>query len=76
MPAADHRERGFRGPQHLDAISRRGMPRHVASLFPTYVILGVASVRLPTWARLLAVSASAASLGLLSAWFASGRWVS
>ncbi len=52
-----------------------GMPRHVASLFPVYIALGLITVRLPVPLRWMLAGLSIALLGLLSVWFASGRWV-
>jgi len=51
-------------------------PRHVASLFPIYLALALLTSRLPSQYRWLAVAVSIGLLGLSSAWFASGRWVS
>lgn len=51
------------------------IPRYIAALFPIYLILALVTNRLPPkiqWALLIG---SISLLGVLSAWFASGRWV-
>jgi Mannosyltransferase (PIG-V) len=53
-----------------------GMPRHVASVFPVYIALALATRSLAQPLRWLPIGVSIFALGLLSAWFASGRWVS
>jgi hypothetical protein len=52
-----------------------GMPRHVASIVPVYMALALVMQHIPAALRWMAVSLSVILLGLLSAWFASGRWV-
>lgn len=51
------------------------MPRHVAILVPIYLSLGLLTLKLPGQYRYFLLVASISLLGLLSAWFASGRWV-
>jgi hypothetical protein len=51
------------------------VPRYVATLFPFYLILALFTLRLPNKYRWLPVMCSIGLLGILSAWFASGRWV-
>jgi hypothetical protein len=53
-----------------------GMPRHVASLIPLYIILAMVVERLPQRLHWIMLASSAALLALFTAWFASGRWVS
>lgn len=50
--------------------------RPLASLYPIYLILALWTLKLPGGYRWLPAATSLVMLGLLSAWFASGRWVS
>lgn len=50
-------------------------PRYIAAMFPIYPALALLTLRLPRQYRWLPVAASAAAMGFLAAWFASGRWV-
>lgn len=52
------------------------MPRHVASVIPLYPAIALIYGRLPRGARWASLALSVTFLGLFSAWFASGRWVS
>jgi hypothetical protein len=51
------------------------LPRFVSALFPIYPVLALLTIRLPGRYCWLPVTASTGLLGILSAWFASGRWV-
>jgi hypothetical protein len=50
-------------------------PRYLAGAFPIYLVLAGWTLRLPPRLRWLPVGLSLLLLGLLTAWFASGRWV-
>jgi hypothetical protein len=50
-------------------------PRRVATLFPVYLTLALLLERLPVRYRWLIIGTSTMMLGLLSAWFTTGRWV-
>lgn len=52
------------------------LPRHLAALFPIYLVLALLTVRLTGKYRWILLAVSVGLQGLLSAWFASGRWVS
>jgi hypothetical protein len=52
------------------------MPRHIAALFPIYIALALGMKQLPTIPRTVLIGISIVLLGIFSAWFASGRWVS
>ena len=52
------------------------MPRHIASIVPLYMGIAVLFGRLPLAVRRTLLTLSLIFLGLFSAWFASGRWVS
>ena len=51
------------------------MPRWVASLYPLYLGLALITLKLPVFFRWLFIAISVILLGLLSAWFVTGRWV-
>ncbi len=51
------------------------VPRYVAALFPLYLVFGIWNSRLPVRVRWALVVVSVLLLGLLTAWFATGRWV-
>jgi hypothetical protein len=51
------------------------MPRWVAALFPIYPVLARQTLKLSSRYRWLLLAGSIGLLGLLSAWFVSGRWV-
>jgi len=51
------------------------IPRYIAVLPPIYLILACLTVKLPNKLRWLLAATSIGLLGILSAWFASGRWV-
>jgi hypothetical protein len=52
------------------------MPRHLGGLPPLYLAMALFLDRLPTRLRWAIVVMHVLFLGLFSAWFASGRWVS
>jgi hypothetical protein len=52
------------------------IPRHLGSLPPLYLAMALFLDRLPTRLRWAIVVVNVLLLGLFSAWFASGRWVS
>jgi hypothetical protein len=52
------------------------IPRHITNLTPLYLAIALFLTQLPVKFRWLALVLSIVQLGLLSAWFASGRWVS
>jgi len=60
------------GPYDLPFLS---ISRYIAVLFPIYLILALVSTRLPGRLQWLPVLMSVSLLGILSAWFATGRWV-
>lgn len=60
------------GPAGLPFLS---IPRYVAALFPLYLVLAIVTMKMPKKLRWLLVLASVGFLGILSAWFATGRWV-
>lgn len=51
------------------------MPRHVAYLFPLYLILALLTIKLPGFYRWTLIAISIILLGLFSAWFVTGRWI-
>lgn len=51
------------------------LPRYLLLIAPVYPALAVLSLRLPRGVRWSLVGISVMILGLMSAWFASGRWV-
>ena len=51
------------------------IPRYMATLFPIYLILATLTIRLPHYVRWSLLFVSMGLLGLLTAWFTSGRWV-
>jgi hypothetical protein len=51
------------------------VPRRVATMFPFYPALALVADQLPMRCRWLVMSVSMLLLGILSAWFASGRWI-
>ena len=50
-------------------------PRYLAALVPLYLVLALWTLRLPARLRWLPLGLSILLLGMLSAWFATGRWV-
>ena len=52
------------------------IPRYVASLYPLYLVLALLTIKLPSFYRWTLIIISTIMLGLLSAWFVTGRWVS
>ncbi len=60
------------GPAGLPFLS---IPRYVAALFPLYMVLALVTMKIPKQLRWLPVLLSVSFLGILSAWFATGRWV-
>ncbi|MEW6083115.1 MAG: mannosyltransferase family protein [Chloroflexota bacterium] len=60
------------GPAGLPFLS---IPRYVAALFPLYLVLAIVTTKMPKQLRWLPVLVSVCFLGILSAWFATGRWV-
>jgi hypothetical protein len=53
----------------------QSFPRHLAIFFPIYPVLALWTLRLPVRLRWLPAGFSLFLLGLLTAWFATGRWV-
>lgn len=51
------------------------IPRYIAVLFPLYPIFSLLSLIIPTRYRWLIIVLPIILLGLLSTWFATGRWV-
>jgi hypothetical protein len=49
--------------------------RRAASIAPVYVCLALIAVKLPVRAQYVLFACSTLILGVMSAWFASGRWV-
>jgi mannosyltransferase PIG-V len=60
------------GPQGYAFFS---LPRYIAALFPIYPILAWLTLRLNNRFRFVLVTFSIALLGILAAWFVTGRWV-
>lgn len=60
------------GPSGLPFLS---IPRYIAALFPLYLVLAFITMKIPSRLRWLPVLLSVCLLGILSAWFATGRWV-
>lgn len=60
------------GPSGLPYLS---ISRYIAVLFPIYLILALVTTKLPKHLRWLPVLMSVCLLGILSAWYATGRWV-
>lgn len=58
-----------------DGYVLESMPRHVASIVPIYLVFACAQGHLPQRVRWIPIALSLSLLSLLSAWFASGRWV-
>lgn len=52
------------------------MPRHVASLPPIFLCMALLHKRLPVRLKWILPGVSVIMLGILAAWFASGRWIS
>lgn len=50
-------------------------PRHIASIAPLYLALALLLAKWHPWVRASVLTFSAAQLALLTAWFASARWV-
>lgn len=51
------------------------LPRYIATMFPFYLVFALLTIKLPKVYRWLLSIISLSLLGILAAWFASGRWV-